>query len=309
MRREEVLVEEVQDISLDDVKGFNLEIYNKIYGFSSESLYRASRILRRIEKECDLRFISFTANLVSTGLRGLLADLIRRGFFNMVVTTGGTIDHDIARAFGGKYYKGSFDLSDEELRKINVHRLGNILIPFEDYGGAVERAVTEILPQLVKEGKEWAVYRLLWEFGKRIEDEHSILKAAYETKTPIIVPGIVDGSFGTNLFIQSQFTGFRINLFEDMREIKDRVFSSKKAGALLIGGGISKHHTIWWNQFRDGLDYAIYLTTAQEFDGSLSGARPKEAISWNKIKDEAEQVVLYADATIALPLLASSLIS
>lgn len=161
----------------------------------------------------------------------------------------------------------------------------------------------------MKERKEWPVYELLWEFGRRISDQHSILKASYETKTPIIVPGVVDGSFGTNLFVQSQFTGLRINLFEDMRLIKDRVFESEKAGALLVGGGISKHHTIWWNQFRDGLDYAVYLTTAQEFDGSLSGARPKEAISWNKIRDNAEQVVLYADATLALPLLAISLIS
>lgn len=246
---------------------------------------------------------------MSTGLRGLLADMIRRGYFNMVVTTGGTVDHDIARSFGGKYYKGSFEFSDEELRRINVHRLGNILIPFEDYGGVVEDAVNRIVPPLVKEKKEWPVYELLWEFGKRIEDKHSILRAAYDTKTPIIVPGIVDGSFGTNLFIQSQFTGLRINLFEDMRLIKDRVFSSKMAGALLIGGGISKHHTIWWNQFRDGLDYAVYLTTAQEFDGSLSGARPREAISWNKIRENAEQAVIYADATLALPLLATSLIS
>jgi deoxyhypusine synthase (EC 2.5.1.46) len=157
--------------------------------------------------------------------------------------------------------------------------------------------------------REWPVYELLWKFGEKINDDNSVLRAAYETKTPIIVPGVVDGSFGTNLFVQSQFTGFRINLFEDMRLIKDMVFSSKVAGALLIGGGISKHHTIWWNQFKDGLDYAIYLTTAQEYDGSLSGARPREAISWNKIRERAQQVVIYADATLALPIMALSLLS
>lgn len=304
------MTEEVQDVSLDDLDKSNiLEIYNKIYGFSAESVYRASVILKRVVSECDLRFVSFTANLVSTGLRGILADMIKKGFFNMVVTTGGTVDHDIARSFGGKYYKGSFELNDEELRKISIHRLGNVLIPFENYGGVVEKVVNQFIPSLVKERKEWPGYQLLWEIGKRINDPHSILKAAYETETPVIVPGIVDGSFGTNLFIQSQFTGFRINLFEDMKLIKDRVFSSKKAGALLIGGGISKHHTIWWNQFREGLDYAIYLTTAQEFDGSLSGARPREAISWNKIKEGAQQVVVYADATLVLPILAISLIS
>ncbi|ARM76590.1 deoxyhypusine synthase [Acidianus manzaensis] len=311
MKREDLLKEPVQDINLDDIKGLNkyLNIYEKIYGFSAEALTRAEKILANMQKNADLRFISFTANLVSTGLRGLFADLISKGYFNVVITTGGTIDHDIARSNGGTYYKGSFDYDDDMLRELQIHRLGNIIIPFESYGKVVEDVVRKVIDEVVKEKKEWPVYELLWEFGKRINDKNSILRAAYEKKVPIIVPGIVDGSFGTNLFIRSQFNGLRINLFEDMRLVKDLVFTCKESGALIIGGGISKHHTIWWNQFKDGLDYTVYLTTAQEYDGSLSGAKPREAISWNKIKEHSENVVIYGDATIILPLLASSLLS
>ncbi len=311
MKREDLLVEEVEDVTLDDLKGLDkaIEIYGKIYGFSAEAVYRSSQILKEMVKEADLRFLSFTANLVSTGLRGLLADLIKRGFFNVIVTTGGTIDHDLARSFGGKYYKGGFDYDDSMLRELKIHRLGNIFIPFESYGEAIESVVRKVIPDLVREKKEWPVYELLWEFGKRIEDKNSILRAAYEKKVPVIVPGVVDGSFGTNLFVQSQFTGLRINLFEDMRLVKDLVFSCKKSGALIIGGGISKHHTIWWNQFKEGLDYAVYLTTAQEYDGSLSGAKPREAISWNKVLPNAKHQVIYGDATVVLPVLASSLLS
>jgi len=311
MKREDLLTEVVGDITLEDIKGLDkyIELFNKIYGFSAEALYRGTKILKDMQKDADLRFISFTANLVSTGLRGLFADLIRNGYFNVVITTGGTIDHDIARSCGGKYYKGSFDYDDNMLRELHIHRLGNILVPMESYGLVVERVVKNVVDEIVREKKEWAGYELLWEFGKRINDPHSILKAAYEKKVPIIVPGIVDGSFGTNLFVRSQFTGLRLNLFEDMRMIKDLVFSCKKSGALIIGGGISKHHTIWWNQFKDGLDYTVYLTTAQEYDGSLSGAKPREAISWNKIREHSENVVIYGDATIILPILASALLS
>jgi Deoxyhypusine synthase len=311
MKREDLLTEVVGDITLEDIKGLDkyIELFNKIYGFSAEALYRGAKILKDMQKDADLRFISFTANLVSTGLRGLFADLIRNGYFNVVITTGGTIDHDIARSCGGKYYKGSFDYDDNMLRELHIHRLGNILVPMESYGLVVERVVKNVVDEIVKEKKEWAGYELLWEFGKRINDPHSILKAAYEKKVPIIVPGIVDGSFGTNLFVRSQFTGLRLNLFEDMRMVKDLVFSCKKSGALIIGGGISKHHTIWWNQFKDGLDYTVYLTTAQEYAGSLSGAKPREAISWNKIREHSENVVIYGDATIILPILASALLS
>ncbi|BDC19940.1 deoxyhypusine synthase [Acidianus sp. HS-5] len=311
MKREDLLTEVVGDITLEDVKGLDkyIELFNKIYGFSAEDLYRGAKILKDMQKDADLRFISFTANLISTGLRGLFADLIRNGYFNVIITTGGTIDHDIARSYGGKYYKGSFDYDDNMLRDLHIHRLGNVLVPMESYGLVVERVVKNVVDEVIKEKKEWAGYELLWEFGKRTNDPHSILKAAYEKKVPIIVPGIVDGSFGTNLFVRSQFTGLRLNLFEDMRMVKDLVFSCKKSGALIIGGGISKHHTIWWNQFKDGLDYTVYLTTAQEYDGSLSGAKPREAISWNKIREHSENVVIYGDATIILPILASALLS
>ncbi|MCI2414879.1 MAG: deoxyhypusine synthase [Candidatus Aramenus sp.] len=311
MKREDVLVEEVEDVTLDDLKGLDkaIEVYGKIYGFSAEAVYKSSQILKEMVREADLRFLSFTANLVSTGLRGIFADLIKRGFFNVVITTGGTVDHDLARSFGGKYYKGSFNYDDSMLRELKIHRLGNVVIPFEAYGEVIENVVRKVIPELTREKKEWPVYELLWEFGKRIEDGNSILRAAYEKKVPVIVPGVVDGSFGTNLFVQSQFTGLRINLFEDMRLLKDLVFSCKKSGALIIGGGISKHHTIWWNQFKEGLDYAVYLTTAQEYDGSLSGAKPREAISWNKVLPNAKQQVIYGDATVILPILASSLLS
>ena len=71
----------------------------------------------------------------------------------------------------------------------------------------------------------------------------------------------------------------------------------------MIGGGVSKHHTIWWNQFRGGLDYAVYVTTAPEWDGSLSGARVREGISWGKVQEDASQVTIEGDATAILPIM------
>ena len=69
----------------------------------------------------------------------------------------------------------------------------------------------------------------------------------------------------------------------DANLLSGLIFKAEKSGAFMIGGGISKHHTLWWNQYREGLDYAFYITTAQEFDGSLSGALVREAISWGKV--------------------------
>jgi len=281
-----------------------IEVYENIHGFTPAYLVEASKILAKMVSDSEsINFLSFTGNIVATGLRGLIAQFLEEGYFKVIITTCGSIDHDIAKSFGGKYYKGFFEADDKELAKLKIHRLGNVFIPLSSYGPLIEKVVFNILDEISKVKDEWSIYELLWEIGKRIKDENSILKAAYERKIPVFVPGIIDGAFGTNLFMYSQIKKLKINLFLDQKKLAEIVFKAKKSGALIVGGGISKHHTIWWNQFKGGLDYAVYVTTALEYDGSLSGARPREAISWGKIKLTAEKTVVYGDATLILPLL------
>lgn len=286
-----------------------IELYRDIHGFMAGHLYRGYELLVEMISRSDLRFLSFTGNLVSTGLRGVLAQLVDEDFFDVVVTTCGTIDHDIARSLGGGYYKGFFESDDEDLYRRGFHRLGNIYIELKDYGPAVERFTHKLVDELVSLKREWPVYEILWRAGEKLSgDPNSILGAAFKKKIPIIVPGIVDGAFGTALYTRSRISGIKIDLFADMDLLAEKIFRSKVSGALIIGGGISKHHTIWWNQFKEGLDYVLYITTAVEWDGSLSGAHPREAISWGKVKPEAKRAVIYGDATIILPILAAGLI-
>jgi deoxyhypusine synthase len=99
-----------------------------------------------------------------------------------------------------------------------------------------------------------------------------------------------------------------VNIIKDEEAISKIIFDAKKSGAIMIGGGISKHHTLWWNQFRGGLNYATYITTAVEYDGSLSGAEVREAVSWGKVKPKAKQITINGDATALFPLMISALI-
>ena len=311
--RKDLLKNSVQDLDLDSIKNVEdlVRQLGRLGGFMAPRVYEAVKILDKMVRNGDCKiFLSFTANLVATGLRSVFADMIKRGFVDAVVTTGGSIDHDIARSFGGEYYSGFFDFNDEYLREQGIHRLGNIFIPFESYGEIIEREVHRILEELVKEKSLWSPSELLKEFGKYLKDENSILKAAYEAQVPIFSPGLVDSAFGTALYTFNQIQrlkprGVKVELdtLKDMEKISNIVYESKKMGALIVGGGISKHHVIWWAQFKGGLDYAIYITTAVEWDGSLSGAKLKEAISWGKVKPSAKKVTIYGDATIILPLI------
>ena len=290
-------------MKIDDL----IELYSSIHGFMASHLYEAIRIVKELKEKCDTRIISFTGNIVATGVRGIIAQLLEEGVFNVVITTCGTIDHDIARSFGGRYAKGFFDSDDVQLHKEGIHRLGNIYIPVKDYGPIIERTVHKVLKDLIDKqgtGRPYSVKDILWEIGKRIEDENSILRAASSNNIPVYVPGFLDGAFGTALLTFTQFNKIPIDVFRDESELAELAFKSSCMGALIIGGGISKHHTLWWAQFHGGLDYVVYVTTAVEWDGSLSGARPREAITWGKVREGARSVIVYGDATVLLPIIA-----
>ncbi|RLF15741.1 MAG: deoxyhypusine synthase [Thermoprotei archaeon] len=276
-------------------------------GFTARHVAEAVDVLEQMfsDEGCTV-LLAFPACIVATGVRGVLAGLIRRGYVDAVITTGGTFDHDLARAWGARYLEGSFYVDDGELSEKGIHRLGNVFIPREDYGPLLEKRIREVLDEITSSRSRFSVRELAEEFGKRINDESSILRQAALRKVPIYSPGVLDSAFGTQLVLYSQFKRFELDLFKDERELLDIAFTSKKMGALIIGGGISKHHALWFSQFKGGLDYAVYVTTATEYDGSLSGARIREAISWGKVKREAQHVTVDGDATLILPLMLAS---
>lgn len=299
----------VEDMDLKNVSVAQLaEQMEKSGGFSAKNLAAAANILKKMisDRKC-FRFLSFPADIVATGLRGAIAQSIECGMFDAIITTCGTLDHDLARAWGGKYYHGSFEFDDAELHKKKINRLGNILIPEGDYGKVIEDNMQPVLKELEKQKEEWSGAGLIREFGLRLKDKNSILHQAAKRNIPVFVPGITDGAFGTNLLWFSQENKFRLNLLEDEKALADIAFGNKVTGALMIGGGISKHHTIWWAQFKGGLDYAVYITTASQYDGSLSGARLTEAVSWGKVKEDAKYVTVDGDATIILPIILAAL--
>ena len=303
-------MEPIKDIKIE--KGMSAdEIMNQMKesgGFTAKNLALATDIVDKMTKDVNsVNFLSFPACIVATGARGIIKDMVKNNMFKVIITTCGTLDHDIARC-KKDYHHGTFDADDAELGKQGINRLGNVFVTDESYGENIEDTVMEMLREIQAENQDIATHELCWEIGKRLNNEESILYWAWKNKIPVIIPGPTDGSVGYQIWQFQQDKKFNINLMKDEKLLSDIVWNAKRSGALLIGGGISKHHVIWWNQFKDGLDYAVYMTTATEHDGSLSGARPKEAVSWRKIKPDAKQAFVFGDATTMLPLMYASLL-
>lgn len=277
-------------------------------GFTGRKLADAVDIIEKMMRRDCTVFLSFPACIMATGTRGVIVELVKRKLVDVIITTCGTLDHDLARTWK-KYYHGDFFMDDADLRHKGINRLGNVLVPDESYGLILEKKLIPMFEEILRGKDSISTWELIDQVGSRIEDERSLLHCCHKNRVPIYVPGITDGSFGSQLWMYWQtHRALKIDLFRDEQELSDITFEAKETGAIIVGGGISKHHTIWWNQFRGGLDYAVYLTTATEYDGSLSGAQVREAVSWGKVKEGADQITVEGDATITLPMVVASLI-
>jgi deoxyhypusine synthase len=278
-------------------------------GFTGRKVADAVDIMEKMARsEGCVKFLSFPACIMATGTRGVIVELVKRKLVDVIITTCGTLDHDLARTWRD-YYHGDFYMDDAELRREGINRLGNILVPDESYGLVLEERLIPMFEEILEGKNSISTRELIDQVGSRIDDESSLLHWCHRNQVPIFVPGITDGSFGSQIWMYWQtHRKLHINLFQDEQDLSDIIFHAKETGAVIVGGGISKHHVIWWNQFRGGLDYAVYMTTAPEYDGSLSGAQVREAVSWGKVKETADHVTVEGDATITLPMTVASLV-
>uniref|UniRef100_A0A0E0P125 Deoxyhypusine synthase n=2 Tax=Oryza TaxID=4527 RepID=A0A0E0P125_ORYRU len=195
-------------------------------------------------------FLGFTSNLVSSGIRDVVRFLVQHHMVDVIVTTAGGIEEDLIKCLAPTY-RGEFSLPGTLLRSKGLNRIGNLLVPNDNYC-KFENWIMPLFDQMLQEQSTenvWTPSKVIARLGKEINDENIRL-----------------------------MNGEAIHA------------TPRKTGIIVLGGGLPKHHICNANMFRNGADYAVYINTAQEFDGSDSGAQPDEAVSWGKIKGSAKPV-------------------
>jgi deoxyhypusine synthase len=297
----------IGDITIEDARSAAALVSKfPALGFQATKLAEATELANRMKKEKATIFLTFTANMVASGLRGLFAGLCREKYMAAIITTAGALEHDFIRAHA-KYELGDFVMDDAGLHNKGMNRIGNILVPTSHYE-LFEKKITPIFEKLYQEKKLPSPSELAYEMGASIKDEGSFLYWCAKNKIPVFCPGITDGAMGLQTyFFKQKRKDFGIDVTRDMGHLASLVLNADKTGGIILGGGISKHHAIGVNILRGGFDYAVYITTAQPWDGSLSGARTSEAVSWGKISEKANHVTVDAEATLAFPLFAAGL--
>ncbi len=272
--------------------------------FGAGRIYEAVDIYRQMinDRECT-KFLGLAGAMVPAGMRHIVSDMIRDREIDILVSTGANLVHDIIESMGLHHYKGTEAIDDIKLKHDAVNRIYDVFLPehhFTDFEEKLQSIFKEVPGKL-------SITELLSHIGARLDDEASILRSAYDMNVPVYCPAIQDSIIGLQAWLYKQANPLNVDVFEDMRGLIDRCFDAKRAGVIIIGGGVPKNFILQSMLVTPrSFDYAIALTMDRPETGGLSGATLDEARSWGKIGEKARSVTVYSDATITLPIIVAA---
>jgi deoxyhypusine synthase len=253
-------------------------------------------------------WLSMTSNMISSGVREIILYLCQHKLIDVIVTSAGGVEEDFMKILR-PHYVGSFDLIGSKLRMKGLNRIGNLVVPnlnYVDFEEWFMPILDEMHDDQEKRNIIYTPSMMIKKMGERINNPASVWYWAAKNDIPVFCPGITDGSIGDMIYFHLwKRSGFIVDIGADVRKINDIAVKAKKSGIIILGGGTPKHHVCNANLMRNGADYAVFINTGSDYDGSDSGARPDEAVSWGKIKLTATPVKIYGDAALVFPLLVS----
>ena len=286
----------------------NMKVSDLIYQFDKSGVLgagrvaRASNILAEMIQDEDMSvFMSLGGPLIPGGMRNIVTQMIKNGHVDLIVSSGANITHDLVEAFGGSHYRHE-GKDDEELNEEGIGRIADINVGSDDFT-IFETEIIKIFEKIASEKKVVSIQELLYEIGLLVDDENSFVATAARCNVPIFAPGLIDSMMGLQLWIFTQDHDFTISAVGDMPYLSDIVFESEKVGAILLGGGLTKHYTLASNVIKGGLDAAIQITMDRPEAGSLGGAPLEEAKSWAKAKCGSNLASVVGDVTVIFPLI------
>jgi deoxyhypusine synthase len=272
--------------------------------FGAGRIYEAVDIYREMTNDRDCtKFLGLAGAMVPAGMRHIVSGMIRDREIDVLVSTGANLVHDIIESMGLHHYKGTDAIDDIKLKNDAVNRIYDVFLPEHHFTDLEEK-----LQSIFKEIPEkLSITELLSHIGARLDDDASILKSAYDMNVPVYCPAIQDSIIGLQAWLYKQTKPLNVDVFEDMRGLIDRCFDAKRAGVIIIGGGVPKNFILQSMLVTPrSFDYAIALTMDRPETGGLSGATLDEARSWGKIGENARSVTVYSDATITLPIIVAA---
>ena len=285
-------------------------------GYNARQLGEAAKLYGKMIEENATICLTIAGAMTPVGFGGIFKSLIERGFVDWIITTGANVYHEEHFAWQLPVKQGHFEVDDNILYKKNIVRIRDVFIR----GEQTLMAQDKILQQMCRENfdKPFTTAEfcnLMGEYSKQksIRPEKSFVVAAYDYDVPVYISTLKDSSLALDLVpLRLENNVYRLDIVREILEQAAIVYNSKKSGIVEIGGGVPKNTAQQTGPLLDqilglghgGQNYIIQITDARPDTGGLSGATLQEGKSWGKVKDSHEDVIMvYADATIAFPIM------
>jgi len=299
-----------------------VEVYARS-GFNGRSLGEAAKLYAKMIEEDATICLTVSGAMTPVGFGGIIKTLIERGFVDWIITTGANVYHEDHFAWGLPVKQGHHDVDDMKLYENEIVRIRDVYIKFYETLEAEDQIVQKIFgdnfPDKPFTTAEFCNFMGKISKEKSKHPEKSFVTTAYDYDVPVYISTMKDSSLALNLAVQRlQGRVFNIDFVREILEQAAILFNSKKSGILELGGGVPKNTAQQTGPLLDqilrrndgGQDYIIQITDARPDTGGLSGATLAEGKSWGKVQDAHKgTVTVYADATIAFPILALYAIS
>jgi deoxyhypusine synthase len=317
MKKKDLLKKKIEHIDIKKINSVDIINAMKNMSFSARDLANAADIYDQMlkEKKCAV-ILTLAGSASAAGCMQVYVDLVKNNMVDVIVATGASIvDMDFFEALGFRHYQGTPFVDDKLLRKLYIDRIYDTFISEEDLQ-VCDRTIKKIADAL--KPRPYSSREFIAEMGrylvKNAKKKNSLVQAAYENDVPIFCPAFSDSSAGFGLVLHQHEhpdNHISIDSVKDFLELTEVKIKAGTSGLLMIGGGVPKNFAQDTVVCAEILGkevpmhkYAVQITVADVRDGACSSSTLKEANSWGKVDSSCEQMV-YAEATMALPLLTS----
>ena len=284
--------------------------------FQGRNLASAHRVWRKMLADDVLIFLGAAGALSAGGLRLVLAHLIEQRYVDCLVSTGANLYHDLHETRGRRHFIGSPRADDRALQAERIDRVYDTLVDEDEF---VDNDDWIASFAATLESRPYTSRELLHRLGGRLWREtgaDGILTAAYRANVPVFCPAIADSSIGMGLSQARHRAPDRgqVDVVGDVAESANLVIRRGRTASVVLGGGTPKNfinqasvQAEYFGAGGGGHRYALQIVTDAPHFGGASGSTLAEAQSWGKVAADADHVTVHADATLALPLLATAL--
>ncbi|MFH1754311.1 MAG: deoxyhypusine synthase family protein [Candidatus Latescibacterota bacterium] len=284
--------------------------------FQGRQLARAARIWEQAMRSDAYVMMGLAGAMTAGGMGRLVAQLIENRYIDCLVSTGANLFHDIYETLGYHHYLGSPDADDEQLCHHKIDRIYDTYAD-ENQFEQIDRWIGTWAGDAL-EDRPYSTREFLYELGREVRrkakgDYAGILSTAAQYQVPVFCPAIGDSSIGIGLAGAKKHV-----IFDVIADVRDtaQLIDGKDTMVLYCGGGTPKNFiqqtevtARLLKQESSGHKYAVQFITDAPHWGGLSGCTFEEAVSWGKINPSGEKVTVFCDATIALPIVASAIIT